>query len=60
MFSSMPVHIPLSRVWPCDQALAVCSARLPGRLLRREGGQREAMLSLVLSFPAVAAEQATD
>lgn len=46
----------MTRLW-----LIRVFCRLPGRLLRREGGQREAMLSLVLSFPAtVAAEQTAD
>lgn len=46
----------MTRLW-----LIRVFCRLPGRLLSREGGQREATLSLVHSFPAaVAAEQTTD
>lgn len=45
----------MTRLW-----LIRVFCRLPGRLLRREGGQREAMLSLVLSFPATVAAEQTD
>lgn len=60
MFGSKLTFL-LSRVWPYEQAPADESVfeRLPGRLLRREGGwggQREEG-SLVLSFSAMAVGQ---